>query len=247
MATARSDAGASASRRSREQVRRDVPRRGRADPGPAHPLGGGKPILDFSLELLAAAGNQVVARIGQPRLRVRVRPLLGSPNRAPRDFQLRNAAAVREFLDCAAVAVARREVHLGDPRSVAQGRLDQAHALEEVSPVHRGEQAHARDDVADSYVRRHLNLVLLPDDLLRIGAFRLEAPAQPGERGSDRRILVAQAGEKLNQKCVRERAILQILERAQAPDGSGGVNSEQVIGDRIGLFSVGAPPVDALD
>ena len=158
------------------------------------------------LEGPAPARDQVVARdrarARRPfaSLRARLR------RRAARDLELGAAGAARELLDRAAVAVARREVHLREVALGAQRGVDEADALEELRPVDRGDQPHAGDHVADRHVHRALALVLVAHDLVGRRALRREALVEPLQRRRDARILVAQPLHELHGERARQAA-----------------------------------------
>jgi hypothetical protein len=90
-----------------------------------------------------------------------------------------------------AVAISRREVHLGDTRPAAQRLFDQADGFEVLGPVDRRDEPHARDHVADGHVSGDLLLVLETDDLVRRLLFLLDAPRQPRQRRSLLRVALA--------------------------------------------------------
>src|ERR1017187_4688886 len=75
-----------------------------------------------------------------------------------------------KFFDRVPMAIARGKVHRGKVAGRAQHRIDRAHALEEIRPIDRGHQAHARYDVADGNVHRAVPLMHLTDDLVGRGS-----------------------------------------------------------------------------
>ncbi len=64
---------------------------------------------------------------------------------------LGHPAGLRDLLDHVAVAVTTGKIHsgVGLTRIRAQGRFDQAHALDELAPVHGAEQAQTADAITD--------------------------------------------------------------------------------------------------
>ena len=57
-----------------------------------------------------------------------------------------------QFLDGAAVEVARREIHVSEIARRPQARIDEADVFEEFCPVDVGDEPQARDDVANGEV-----------------------------------------------------------------------------------------------
>jgi hypothetical protein len=95
-------------------------------------------------------------------------PGLGQTDRLARHLALRERAASRDGLHGAAVMVPRGGVHpwVDAGGILAQGLLDRAHALHELAPVHRIEDAQAADAVADGNLVGRLLLVLRMHQLL---------------------------------------------------------------------------------
>ena len=62
--------------------------------------------------------------------------------------------AARQFLDGAAIEIARREIHVAKRAAGGEHVVDQADALEQLGPIDVGDQAHAGDDVAHRDGRR---------------------------------------------------------------------------------------------
>src|SRR5215207_266320 len=77
------------------------------------------------------------------------------------DFKLRVPAAAGELFHCPAITVARREIHLLELRTLAQYRVDEAHAFEQICPIDSGYRAHAGDHIADRDVRCALPVMLV--------------------------------------------------------------------------------------
>ena len=164
----------------------------------------------------------------------------------PRHLQLVVAASPGELLDGVSIPVPRREVHLGHAGPVAESLVNQADAFEEIGPVGRRQEAHARDDVANRRVVGDLLLVLLAHDLLGRGSVLLESAVEPLERGRDRRVLLAQALDELDGEGLRERRALQHRED-RAPLGLGDAGrAEQSVGDPVRSVPRGPPRRDPL-
>ena len=119
--------------------------------------------------------------------------------------------ASRQLFDRVPIAIARREIHLGEVAVGAQHRIDEAHALEELRPIDGGHQAHARDHVAHGHVHRALPLMLRADDLVGGRSLRSQALVQPGERRRHLGILIAQALNQLDREGRRQRRLLEAL------------------------------------
>ena len=102
---------------------------------------------------------------------------LGQTDRLACHFALRQRAASRDGLHGAAVVVPCGGVHpwVDAGGVLAQGLLDRAHALHELAPVHRIEDAQAADAVADGNLVGRLLLVLCVHQLLD-GQIGLEKP-----------------------------------------------------------------------
>ncbi len=117
------------------------------------------------LEGAAAVADEVIAGVASAVILARARRRQRDHARWATSSSVAPRAS-RELLDGVAVAVAGGEVH----RRIADVRLqhgvDQADALEELLPVERGHEAHARDHVADGDVHRGLPLVLDADDVV---------------------------------------------------------------------------------
>jgi hypothetical protein len=110
------------------------------------------------------------------------------------------SAALRELLDRMPVAIARGKVERRKVRARAQDLVDPTHALEELFPVERRHQAHARDDVADRHVHGRLPLVLEGSDLFARGALGRELLVEPAQRRDLVGILLAQPLGELDGK-----------------------------------------------
>ena len=54
----------------------------------------------------------------------------------------------RQLFDRAPIEVAGAEIHLAIAAAGPKRGIDQADLLEQIGPIHRRDQAHARDDVA---------------------------------------------------------------------------------------------------
>ena len=136
-----------------------------------------------------------------------------------------------------AIPVARGEVHSGEDAVLGEGRVDQARALHERGPVEPGEEAHARDHVADRHVHLGLALVLAANGLLRCRALGGEPLLQPAKGGSRSRILVAQPLEELHARGGREPDVGQSGQRPRGVHGLSRPEAQQLIRERVGLFA----------
>ena len=120
-------------------------------------------------------------------------------HRAPGHLDLgRGGRAPGQLLDRVAVAVAGREVHLGERAAVARGASSTRLTLSTNSAQSNHEmQAHARDHVADRHVHRAWRWCSrAPSPRRSVPRPRGAPPAS--ERGRDRRVLIAQALEELD-------------------------------------------------
>jgi hypothetical protein len=194
-------------------------------------------IGERALEIRASGGDEVVAGIAGARRRalaggerqVRCGPRAGDDDL--RDLQLAVRRAAREHLDRAAIAVARREIHRGEVAARAQRRVDQTDLLEQLSPVHRGDQPHAGDDVAHGDVHRPLAVMFGAHGAVAIRALAAQAILEPEQRRRHARILVAQTLDELRHEGGRQRRLAlgtQLLHRRRIA-----ARREQAVGDRV--------------
>jgi hypothetical protein len=105
--------------------------------------------------------------------------LLRGQDGAASDIDLGAIRAARQFLDGAAVEVARREIHLGKGARCSEHVVDEADALEQLSPIDVGDHAHAGDDVAYRHGRSALPLVFVAHDRVCSGSLRRETLVEP--------------------------------------------------------------------
>ncbi len=123
--------------------RRDIAR-GRAGPeGAQEPSLGRNAVADRLFKERSPLGDQVVAGILGTLHRTGAGPRRGrdgslrSGNGQPGDLELGAVGAPGEVLDRVTVLITRREVHGAEPGVGPEHVIDQADALEEVSPVER--------------------------------------------------------------------------------------------------------------
>ena len=117
----------------------------------SRPRTGRRPEADGRLECAASAGEKVVAGISAAIC-------LDADRRACRlfccldggagDVEFRAVGAPRQFLDGAAIEIARREIHVAKRAAGGEHFVHQADALEQLGPIDVGNHAHAGDDVA---------------------------------------------------------------------------------------------------
>ena len=98
--------------------------------------------------------------------------MLRSQDGATRDLDLGAIRAARQFLDGAAIEIARREIHLGKGARSGEHVVNNANALEQLSPIDVGDHAHTGDDVAYRHGRSALPLVFVADDCVGSGSLR---------------------------------------------------------------------------
>lgn len=192
-----------------DEDRADVSRRRGCEVRAPKPLGERHAVAYLLLERLTTARNQVVARVRFPLFR-RIRaggilPLSSPFCGAPRDLDLREGTSPGEILDRVPVSIASSEVHLRDASAGSQGLLDETDGLEEVRPVHRGDQAHAGNHVTDGHVRGDLLLMLAPHDVVRGRALLLDPVRQPHQGGCLLGVALPQALEKVDRERNRQR------------------------------------------
>ena len=182
-------------------------------------------------ESTPAGADQVVAWIGEAQRRF-ARGLRGSEG-CVRYIELRERRSARELLDRASIAIARWKVHLRELTFRAQHDVDGAHALEQLRPIDRRDQAHAGDRVAHRHVHRTQPLVLVAHDLLGRRPLCREVIVEPLQRGSDARILLAQPLHELHGERARERRVLVVAKHVRDRLGHAAVASQQAIRDAI--------------
>src|SRR6266545_524902 len=87
------------------------------------------------------------------------------------NLQLCCTRAFADSFNNMAIAISGGEFHpqVGINRVLAEQRIDEANALEEISPIKRREQTHAGDDVAYGNLSCSLTLVLEMNDLFDAG------------------------------------------------------------------------------
>ena len=204
---------------SRQGERRGVDGEDRARAHPAEPRRPRPPRRDGSFERGPAGVQQEVAHVGPEilggpgkilgraiRTRSRFRRQLDG---AASDVVLRGGAALRDLFDGAAILIARREVHgrIDAGGIGAKGRVHDAHALDEGSPVRRAQQPKAADVVSDRHLVLGLALADDPEYVLDgLSALR-KALLQPRDREKQRRALALKARRKLCDERVRQRWI----------------------------------------
>ena len=207
--------------------------------------------MKVAFEGRAPVGDQVVAGIpeatGLRRLGVVRRPRPVRRGHGPsRDLDLGQTGAPSQLLHGVPVAIPGREVHLREGALLAQDRIDQPDALDELRPVEPRDEAHARDHVADRDVHHGLALVLQPDRLLGRRTLRRQQLFQPAERGGDRRILVAQTLEELDAARRRQPVPRQPAQGTRRGVGPVRAEAEQVVRELVRLLSGGAAMHDLL-
>ena len=99
--------------------------------------------------------------------------------REPGNLEFRARRAACQILDRASIEISCREIHLGEFAVGTQQLVDKAYALEHLRPVDCGNEAHARDDIADRNVRCALPLMLLSNDLVGGGLLIDQAFVEP--------------------------------------------------------------------
>jgi hypothetical protein len=130
------------------------------------------------------------------------------------------------------VAITGGKVERREVRGRAQDLVDRTHALEELLPVERRHQAHARDDVADRHVHGRLPLVLEGGDLFAGGALGRELLVEPAQRRDLVGILLAQPLGELDGKGRWQGLLLQArqhrarVRRRPLPEPEQGVRQE---------------------
>ena len=197
---------------------------------------------DGALQLLASVADEVEAGVTFAFV---ARGAGGGENLA-RDLQLGEPRAASQLFDGRAVEIPRGEIHGIEIRGAVQHLVDEAHAFEELGPVHIGHQAHAGDDVAHRDVRSALALVLFADQLLGARALRSDARLQPLQCRHHIRVLVAQPLHQLHREGRRQRLAGAAPARQRLRIELLPVHSQQAVGNRVGFLARGAAGDDAL-
>ncbi len=128
-----------------------------------------------------------------------------------------------------------------------QLRIDQADRFKKIFPVQGREQAHARDDVADSDLRRGLALMLFADDLFDRETFFGKLFFYPLHGRHYCRILFAQALRELHHKGAAERFASRHARSKQRQQlvWLALCLLEQFVGEAVGCIALGTRHHDA--
>ena len=123
-----------------DRQRQQIASRGGLHKGPFQAARHGHMDVKRTLQAGSAVSDQVVAGLatssGGRRFDVVAHRCRGGHlHRRARDFDLGQARTTSDLLDRVAIAIARREVHLTERTSHAQHVVDEADALDELSPV----------------------------------------------------------------------------------------------------------------
>ena len=174
------------------------------------PSSQGCPASQFLLEGLPAACQQMISWVCMAWTQA------GTSARgcdgAVRDIQLRPPRMAREFLDGAAVEIARCEIHAPEGAARCQHLVHEAHTLDHLIPVEIGDEAQAGDDVAHTEIGSTLGPMEILHEAIDRRTARGQAFIQPGESGYHRRGLVAQPMDELNGEGIGQRAGLELRE-----------------------------------
>ena len=184
----------------------EVDRHRRAVEVAAQPLAEVRAHAQLPLQLRPAAVDQIPADMPrQRRRRLGRRRDAAQFHRGGGHAHLVQPMLARQPLHHVAVAVAGGEVHLrvDAGRVLAQLLLDQAHALDEIAPVDRRQQAQAADAVAHAHLCRGLLLRLALHQVLDALAGFGQALLDPAQRQRQRRALALQPARHLG----HERAV----------------------------------------
>ena len=120
----------------------------------------------------------------------------GQLGRALGDLEFRQVGAARQFLDLAAVLVARLEIERRIVAALAQQLVDAADSFEPLRPFDVVDEPQAANDVAGRHVAAGQRVMLAQRDLLGVGAGLLKLLLQPDQRLAGILRTVAQAIEQ---------------------------------------------------
>ena len=149
------------------------------------------------------------------------------------DVEFASVCAPGQFLDGAAVKIARREIHLAKQAGGRKYAVHQADALDQFVPVNVGNQAQAGNDVAHGDRTGALSLVFVVDDRVGRRSLRGQHVIEPRQRGGDPRILVAQPVHQLDCKCSQQRRSFVRREYHRCWLGDAAARSKQAVGECI--------------
>jgi hypothetical protein len=121
------------------------------------------------------------------------------------DLQFGQPRAAAQFFDRRAIEISRGEIHGREAGGIFQHLIHEAHALEELGPVHVGHETHAGDDVAYRDVGRALSLVFFAHQAFGTGALRFDPLLEPLQGRHHLGVLIAKAQHELHRERGDER------------------------------------------
>ena len=162
------------------------------------------------------------------------------------DVELRAVGAARQFLDGAAIKIARREVHVAKRAAGGERVVHQAYALEQLGPISVGNHAQAGDDVAHRDDPGPLPLVFVVHDHVCRRSLRGEVLVEPCQRGGDPGILIAQPVYELDGEGVGQVRAVAMCEHNRCRFGGVSARTKQAVGETVRLLSRVAAADDQL-
>ena len=143
------------------------------------------------------------------------------------------------------IAIASWKVHLSELTAVAQCRVDQTRALEDLRPIERGYETHARDYVSDGNVGPDLPLMLRSNHVVATCPCGREAFLQPGYRRCHVWILITHAFEQSHHERWRQRHGVEAQKRGLRRDCLPTADTKKLVSQRVSLCT-GCTGIDDL-
>ena len=175
---------------------------------PRRPASHGQAVGDRLFESAAPAREQDVSSVSSPRL-LRCRGfsfgLFRRKHGRAGDIELRTVRAARKIFDRAAVKRPRRKIHALEIAVAGKNSVDEAKPLEQLLPVDIGNQPQAGDDVANRDIRRPLLAMDITHHQVGRRVLDGHSLIEPGQRGRDPRILIAQPMHELDREGLGKR------------------------------------------
>ncbi len=170
---------------------------------------GGETHLCYAFQRGLALVDEVVTDMSGGVARLIGRDHLAELDRLAGHFELRQLAALGDTLNGVAIAIARGKIHRGidSCRFAAQDLFDDAHLLDEITPIHRAEKSQTGNAVADRNLVRGLVLVLCLNQLLNGEPLILQAMFHPTGGKAEIGALTVQMPGEFGDKCAAERDV----------------------------------------
>ena len=159
----------------------------------------------------------------------------GRRDGALRDLAFGAIRTARQFLDGGAIEIARGKIHVLVAAVGGKRVIDEADVLEQVLPVDVRDQAQAGDDVAHGDAGGALPPMDLANHDVGARALRRQTLVEPGQRGGDGRVLIAQPVDELDGEGIREDVVLHGWRARPSRDRRSSAGAQQPVGEIVGL------------